>query len=71
MKDSDGKIIKEGDTIIFSYGIPPLRVIAPIVMEDGKLVALTEGHNPSKCELRSLKKHVGNFYKVNKTERSE
>lgn len=63
MKDSDGKTIKAGDTIVFSYGIPPLRVVAPVVLEDDKLVAITTGHTPSKCELKELKKYIGNFYK--------
>lgn len=62
MLDSDDKIVKAGDKIIFSYGIPPVRVIAPIVLEDGKLVAITKGHTPSKCELKKLKKYVGQFY---------
>lgn len=64
MKDVDGVTIKAGDTIVFSYGIPPLRVEAPVVIENGKLVAITTGHNPPKCELRHLKKHVGSFYKL-------
>lgn len=63
MKDMDGKTIKEGDTIIFSYGIPPRKVVAPIILKNGKLIAITTGHTPATCELRQLKKYVGGFYK--------
>ena len=64
MKDDDGKTVKAGDTIYFSYGIPPIRVDAPVVKEGGKLVAITKGHNPEKCSLKELKEYVGQFWKV-------
>ena len=64
MKDSDGNIVKAGDTIYFSYGIPPIRVNAPVIKEKGKLVALTPKHNPEKCTLIELKECVGQFWKV-------
>jgi hypothetical protein len=64
MKDSDGKRVKAGDTIYFSYGIPPIRVNAPVVKKKGRLVALTKGHNPEECTLIDLKKYVGDFWKV-------
>lgn len=64
IKDGDGKIIKEGDVIYFSYGIPPVGVYAPVVSIKGKLVAITKGHKPEQCSLRELKRHVGIFYKV-------
>lgn len=63
MKDIDGNKIKAGDTIVFSYGIPPVRVEAPVVLKNKKLVAITSGHTPSECELKKLKYHVGSFYK--------
>lgn len=65
MKDNDGFEVKEGDVVSFSYGIPPVGVKAPIVLKDGELFAITEGHNPSKCKLKWLKKNIG-FYKEHK-----
>lgn len=62
-KDSDGAKLKAGDTVIFSYGIPPLRVEAPLVEKNGKLVAITKGHTPSECEVKELIGYVGNIYK--------
>ena len=55
MKDSDGNVIKAGDTIVFYYGLPPIRVEAPIISRGGKLIALTEGHTPKEIELKKLK----------------
>ena len=61
IKDEDGTIVKEGDFIRFSYGIPPVVVRAEIIARDGKLIALTPGHKPDECSLRQLRRHVGNF----------
>ncbi len=67
MKDSEGNIVKDGDVISFSYGIPPVGVHAPIITDEkGELIAITEGHKPTQCKLKDLKKHVGYFYKVKK-----
>lgn len=63
--DSDGNEVKAGDTIIFSYGIPPVKVIAPIEERDGKLWAITKGHNPEICNARALKKMNIEFWKEN------
>lgn len=63
MKDIDGNIVRAGDTVTFSYGIPPIKVVAPVISRDGQLIAITKGHNPAECELRELKKTVGAFYK--------
>lgn len=63
IKDADGQIIKAGDVINFSYGIPPIGVRAPIILENGELVAITKGHNPEKCTLKELEGYVGGFYK--------
>lgn len=60
--DSDGFEVFPGCTISFSYGIPPVVVIAPVVERDGKLVALCDGHNPSECDVSELEGHVGNFF---------
>ena len=39
--DGDGKEVRAGCTIGFSYGIPPIGVAAPVIERDGELVALT------------------------------
>jgi hypothetical protein len=62
--DSDGNEVRAGDFISFSYGIPGVRVEAPVVEIDGKLIALTVGHNPSKIALSKLKQHVCLYYKM-------
>jgi hypothetical protein len=62
--DSDGTEVKAGDFITFPYGIPPVGVEAPVVEIDGKLIALTVGHKPSKIALSNLKKHVGYYYRM-------
>lgn len=62
MKDDDGKHVGPGDFIRFSYGIPPVAVKAKIIERDGKLIALTPGHKPDECNLKSLRRHVGQFY---------
>ena len=64
--DEDGNHVEAGDVIRFSYGIPPVRVDAPIVERDGKLIAITKGHNPAESELRSLRYHVGLFHIIRK-----
>jgi len=61
-KDSDGRTIKAGDKIRFSYGIPPVGVVADVVDRGGQLVALTPDHLPKECLLTQLRKHVGCFY---------
>ena len=61
--DDDGESVKNGDTIVFCYGIPPVRVTGPIVVRKGTLWVLTPGHNPDRCLMSELRGHVGNFYK--------
>jgi hypothetical protein len=63
LRDDDGKRVTAGDTVRFCYGIPPVAVVAKIVTCDGRLIALTPGHNPPECNLRTLRKHVGSWYK--------
>ena len=63
--DDDRKKVRAGDTIWFSYGIPPVCVIAPIVQRGKQLIALTPGHHPSECNLRRLRKLVGGWFKHN------
>jgi hypothetical protein len=62
--DSNGDEVKAGDFIAFSYGTPGVRVEAPVVEIDGKLIALTVGHKPSKIALSRLKHHVCLYYKM-------
>ena len=62
VKAECGNVIKEGDVISFSYGIPGVRVDAPVILRNGKLIAITEGHKPAECEIKKLKKYVGNLY---------
>lgn len=63
-RDMDGREVKAGDVVGFSYGIPPVRVRAPVIERDGRLIALTEGHNPSECPVSQLKKYIGDFWIV-------
>jgi hypothetical protein len=67
LRDDDGEPTGAGDTVRFNYGIPPLVVDAKIVQRRGQLIALTPGHDPTECNLRSLRKYVGNWYKQNAT----
>ena len=63
--DDDRVPVKAGDTVRFNYGIPPIVVDAKVVQRRGQLIALTPGHDPAECNLRSLRKYVGNWYKQN------
>ena len=64
--DMDGKMIAAGDTIVFSYGIPGVRVEAKVALLNGRLWAMTPGHTPDKCRLDELAKYVGVFWKLGK-----
>ena len=55
--------VKAGDTVRFAYGIPPVVVDAKIVQRRGKLIALAPGHDPAEYNLRSLRKHIGCWWK--------
>lgn len=61
IKDSDGKIVTSGCHVYFSYGIPPVGVLAKVIERDGNLIALTPGHNPKECPVADLKKNVCEF----------
>lgn len=63
MLDDDGNQVSAGDSIRFTYGIPPVLVVARVVQRGNQLVALTTGHNPPECNLRKLRKHVGQWFK--------
>lgn len=62
VKDSDGTPVKDSDVVLFSYGIPPVYVRAPVIERDGRLIALTPTHNPEECPVSQLKRHVGDFW---------
>lgn len=62
IKDADGNDIYVGDSVNFSFGIPPTGVIAPIAFIDGGFFAITDNHNPPKSLLSELKEHVGEFF---------
>lgn len=64
MLDDDGEQVGDGDEITFSYGIPPVRVLASIEVIEGELWAMTPGHKPSRCKLSELRDHVEIFYKA-------
>lgn len=61
--DDDGNAVVAGCTIHFGYGIPPIGVNAKVVERDGKLIALTPGHNPAECTVTYIKKYF-NFWVV-------
>lgn len=63
-KDMDGNQVAAGDTIVFSYGIPPVRVEARLAEIDGEIWAMTPGHKPDRCKLKNLRKHVGDYFKL-------
>jgi hypothetical protein len=65
MLDDDGNRVSAGDSVRFSYGIPPVCVLAKLVQRGKQLIALTPGHNPTECNLRRLRKHVGGWFKHN------
>ena len=65
MRDDDGKWVTEGDTVHFSYGIPPVGVSARIIERGGKLIGLCPGHNPPEFNLRFLRHYVCSWYKHN------
>lgn len=63
--DDDGQRTYAGDTICFTYGIPTVPVRAKVVLRQGKLIALTPFHIPTECNLRSLRRYVGGWYRRN------
>lgn len=68
--DSDGVEVIAGCKVSFSYGIPPVAVTSEVVERNGELIALTPGHNPKECKMRTLEHHVGSFWVRGEKERS-
>jgi len=64
LRDDDGEWVRAGDTIRFSYGIPPVPVLAQVIERDGRLIGLCPGHNPPEFPLRGLRRHVGWWVKT-------
>lgn len=62
--DSDGQDIRAGDTVAFSFGIPPQRVEGVLFERDGELIMPCEGVKPAEAKLAELRRHVGQFWKV-------
>jgi hypothetical protein len=62
--DNDGAEVRHGDTIGFSYGIPPVGVRAQVVQRGKSLFALTPGHTPAECNLRSLRRYIGEWFRL-------
>ena len=63
-KDDDGEWVYAGDTITFSYGIPPINVRAKIINRSGTLWVLPKNQRCAECCLRSLRLYVGSWWKV-------
>ena len=62
-RDVDGKKIHVGDTLVGSYGIPPVRVEAKVIKEKGIFKIKTPDHNPKEVTVRQavryLSAHIG------------
>ncbi len=67
-KDDDGCATRAGDEVFFSYGIPPVGVIADVIERDGELWVLTPGHTPKECRLRNLRQFVGGWFRHGRKE---
>ena len=69
MLDSQGNKIfsslqedgKGGDIIGFSYGIPFVKVEAPVKYKNSRIDVLTKGHKPDICPLYELEEAVGEY----------
>jgi hypothetical protein len=62
--DNDGAEVRHGDTIGFSYGVPPVGVRARVEQRGKSLFALTPGHARAECNLRSLRRYVGEWFRM-------
>lgn len=70
MIDDSGELVGHGDHIVFSFGIPPTRLTARIEQRGDRLfaVVLEHGYTPEECNLRSLRRYVGRWDKVDYAE---
>ncbi len=62
IRDGDGVEVVAGCAIYFSFGLPPVGVLAQVIERDGDLIALTPEHNPKECKVSELRRHVGDFW---------
>lgn len=67
LRDDDGRPTRDGDTVQFSYGIPPRVVRAKIVQRGKSLIALTPTEAVTECNLRRLRYHVSVWYRINRS----
>lgn len=61
--DDEGNLVLPGDHVSFTYGIPPVHVIAKVATIRGESWVLTPGHKPNRCRLRDLREFVGGYFK--------
>jgi len=62
--DNEGELVRAGDLIAFSFGIPGRRVEGRLFARDGQLIMPTPDVTPTEATLPMLRKHVGGFWKV-------
>jgi hypothetical protein len=60
--DADDVQVVSDCEVSFSYGIPPVMVIAPVIKRDGELIIITKGHNPEESRACDLEESVGYLY---------
>lgn len=62
VKDKHKIVVKQGDTLRFSFGIPSVAVKAQVVFKEGQLIAMVSSDIDTKeFLLRDLSKYVGEF----------
>ncbi len=66
MRDSNGEIVRAGDTIESSYGIPPVRVRGVIYLDEKRhrLLVRTDHETMKDVYLADFKRWLGDFYLV-------
>ena len=57
---------KGGDIIGFSYGIPFVKVEAPVKYKNSRIDVLTKGHKPDICHLYELEKEIDEYEYLHK-----
>lgn len=66
LHDDDGEKVSAGDRVRFNYGIPLVPVVGKVIQRKHQLIILTPGHLPKESNLRSLRRHVGAWFKEKK-----
>lgn len=62
--DNDGEKVEAGDSIYFSFGLPPRCVEGVLFERDGTLIMPTPDLTPKEATIGQLRYHVGGFWKV-------